>query len=160
MEGTRGSCPAAGAKMMIKVVVWEAKLHQKLTFVGQSQKQKHTFSWAGFAPQTASPQVGRCRGLQGCAMAKGCSDLNNGLECRLQNSRVISNQASRFRNFVLGPVLDPVLGLVLGSLLWALFWTLFWARNSDLIESLTSSAHWRVRTGPCWSIFGKLSAPK
>ena len=37
-------------------------------------------------------------------MAKGCSDLVNGLECRLQNSQVISNQACRFRNFFLGPI--------------------------------------------------------
>ena len=28
----------------------------------------------------------------------------NGLECRLQNSQVISNQACRFRNFFLGPI--------------------------------------------------------
>ena len=38
-------------------------------------------------------QVGRCRGLQGCAMAKGCCDFVNGLECTLENSQVISNQA-------------------------------------------------------------------
>ena len=28
----------------------------------------------------------------------------NGLECRLQNSQVISDQACRFRNFFLGPI--------------------------------------------------------
>ena len=83
-----------------------------LTLFGQSQKSSN-FSWGGFAPQTppssrllSQPpqarlerlsQVGRCRGLQGWKY------LVNGLECRLQNSQVISKQACRFRNFLSGP---------------------------------------------------------
>ena len=34
--------------------------------------------------------------------------LVNGLECRLQDSQVISNQACRFRNFFLGPIPELV----------------------------------------------------
>ena len=37
-------------------------------------------------------------------MATECSDLVNGLDCKLQNNQVISNQACRFRNFFLGPI--------------------------------------------------------
>ena len=35
--------------------------------------------------------------------AKRCSDLVNGLECRLQNTQVIFNQAPKFQNFFLDP---------------------------------------------------------
>ena len=61
----------------------------------------------GHRPPDPPPQVGRCRGLQGCAMAKGCSDLVNGWDCRLQKSQVISNQARRFQKFFLGPIPEP-----------------------------------------------------
>ena len=73
-------------------------------FLGD-RKKVQTFSWGASAPDPP-PQVGGCRGLQGCAMAKGCSDLVNGLECRLQNIQVSSNQACRFWNFFLGPIPD------------------------------------------------------
>ena len=51
-------------------------------------------------------QVGRCRGLQGGAMANGCCDFVNGLECRLEYSQASSHQACRFWNFFLGPIPD------------------------------------------------------
>ena len=61
---------------------------RSLALLGQSQKSSNSFLGGLRDPRTP-PQVGRCRGLQGCAMAKGCSDLVTGLECRLQNSQVI-----------------------------------------------------------------------
>ena len=40
------------------------------------------------------------------AASRGGKYLVNGLECRLQDSQVIPNQACRFRNFFLGPILE------------------------------------------------------
>ena len=76
----------------------------------QPQKSSN-LSWRGSHPQTPPPQVGRCRGLQGCAMAKGCCDRVNGLECSLECSQVSSNQACRFGTFFSGPHSGTLLGL-------------------------------------------------
>ena len=92
------ACSSAGSHCSKDTcTIWAAYL----ALLG-NYKEVQTFSWRGFAPHNIPPQVRCCHGHQGYAMAKGCSVVN-GLDCRLQNSQVISKQVCRFRNFVCGP---------------------------------------------------------
>ena len=67
-------------------------------------------------------QISCCRSLRKpgstkstavAASREGGKYLVNGLQCRLQDSKVISNQACRFQNFFLGPIRNAKSGFEL-----------------------------------------------